>query len=136
MPDKNLTVNEIVKACEVCACVHGKSCEPCPYYKNSGKANCLQMRKDALDLINRLQAENERLLRKTQRPQDADPMDFCGVLCDFAEGLIVKAKAKAYKEFAERLNKEIDIRPTYSNKQNEYVCFLIDNLLKELVGDK
>ena len=45
------------------------------------------------------------------------------------------AKAEAYKEFAERLKEEIDIRPTYSNEQNKYVFFLIDNLLKEMVGE-
>ena len=44
-------------------------------------------------------------------------------------------KSEAYKEFAERLKEEINIRPTHSNEQNKYVCFLIDNLLKELVGE-
>ena len=44
-------------------------------------------------------------------------------------------KATAVKEFAERLKEEIDIRPTHSNEQNKYVCFLIDNLVKEMAGE-
>ena len=44
-------------------------------------------------------------------------------------------KAEAVKEFAERLKKEIDIRPTHSREQNKYVFFLIDNLVKEMVGE-
>lgn len=49
--------------------------------------------------------------------------------------LIDDIQAEAVKEFAERLKKEIDIRPTYSREQNKYVVFLIDNLLKEMVGE-
>lgn len=87
-----------------------------------------------IDYINRLEAENERLLQKTQRPPDVDPMDFCGVLCDFAEGLIKKAKAKAYKEFAERLKEKskFNIGLIYG----KVIYFEdIDNLLKEMVGE-
>ena len=100
MPDKNLTDNEIVKALEVC-CTE-RICRECVYFGE--KEFCIATNTPAvLDLINRQKAEIERLLQKTQRPQDADPMDFCGVLCDYAEGLIKKAKSEARKEFAERL---------------------------------
>ena len=72
-------------------------------------------------------AEVERL----QRPQDADPMDFCGVLCNFAEELIAKAKTEAYKEFAKRLIRNYSVN--FSRKD----CFMwaVDNLLNELVGE-
>ena len=50
--------------------------------------------------------------------------------------IIDEAKAEAVKEFAERLKKEIDIRTTLSKEQDKNVLFLIDNLLKETVGEK
>lgn len=34
-----------------------------------------------------------------------EPMDFCGVVCNFAEGLIKEAKSEAIREFAERFLK-------------------------------
>jgi hypothetical protein len=50
--------------------------------------------------------ENERkkeMYRKMSTAvTDSDSMDFCGVVCNFAEGLIKKAKAEAIREFAER----------------------------------
>ena len=59
--EPTMTDNEIIKAAEVCACLHGKSCAPCPYYVDGGRGYCLQMKKDVLDLINRQKAEIERL---------------------------------------------------------------------------
>lgn len=104
MSDKKLTDNEIKKALECCCTA---KCLECKYY-GTGNADCVKTNMiNSLDLINRIQAENERLLQKTQRPQDVDPMDFCGVLCDFAEGLFAKAKAEAYKEFADKIHTEI-----------------------------
>ena len=90
---------------------------------------------NVLDLINRLQAENERLLQKTQRPQDADPMDFCGVLCDFSEELIKKTKSEARKEFAERLENEI-FGVYYSSSLYHVVDIDdVNNLLKEMESE-
>ena len=122
-----MTDNEIKKALEWC-CNSGR-CKECPH-------SCLDngnIEELALDLINRQKAEIERLLQKLQRPQDADPMDFCGVLCDFAEGLIAKAKAEAYKEFANELKcrtHEISYNTMQVVNKDD-----IDNLLKELVGE-
>ena len=137
MTDKKLTDNEIIKALECCS--NDKPCSEnkCPFYESACENDLHAVEKYALDLINRLQAENERLLQKTQRPQDADPMDFCGVLCDFSEGLIAKAKAEAYKEFAERLkNKLTSCSRTIDGKSEYLICDSdIDNLLKEMVGE-
>lgn len=60
MTDKKLTDKEIVKALECCS--EEDKCKECPYY-NKGNFKCLNYKffKDLLDLINRLQAENERL---------------------------------------------------------------------------
>ena len=129
-----MTDNEIKKALECCT-TNGASCKDCPAFVKVDRSNCKKYFRGALDLINRLQAENERLLQKTQRPQDADPMDFCGVLCDFAEGLIAKAKTQAYKEFAERLTEEIVNDIHFSQIEKDYLCVMINNLLKELVGE-
>ena len=125
MTDNKLTDAEIKKALECCSVQGHFVCDECPAWVDS---HCIGTHKQTLDLINRLQArvekcekvehfadktiatlqaEIERLLQKTQRPQDADPMDFCGVLCDFSEELITKAKAEARKEFAERVSREI-----------------------------
>ena len=129
-----MTDSEIVKVLECCT-TNGASCKDCPAFVKVDRSNCKKYFRGALDLINRLQAENERLLQKTQRPQDADPMDFCGVLCDFAEGLIAKAKTQAYKEFAERLTEEIVNDIHFSQIEKDYLCVMINNLLKELVGE-
>lgn len=116
---------------------------------------------DVANLINRLQAENKqneniiRLADKTIETANAEierlkakcentQVGYNSLKADFEETEkrnrdLVRAfqshKAEAYKEFAERLKSEIDIRPTYSREQNKYVFFLIDNLLKEMVGE-
>lgn len=64
-------------------------------------------------------------------------MDFCGVLCDFAEELINKAKADAIKEFAKRL-KETKIKPEFpwDDFYDFYVTAIaIDTLVKEMTGE-
>lgn len=144
-------------------------CSPCPY-SNCGDCTGL-LKANALDLINRqtirlrkvehqlddalkmgevinaenvsLKAEVERLLKKTPRPQDADPMDFCGVLCDFAEGIIAKTKAEAYKECIEKVEQiicdntypDFDINHKAVNVWKAEAFKKINNLLNELVGE-
>ena len=51
--------NEIIKALECCSKPVGENCKECPLHL----ADCLNVNIEglALDLINRLQAENERL---------------------------------------------------------------------------
>ena len=49
--------------------------------------------------------------------------------------LIADISAEAYKEFAERLKEEINVRTTFSKEQDKNVLIYIDNILKELVGD-
>lgn len=161
MPNK-LTDAEIKQALECCSA--GVCKAECFGYFIVGTNDCTtQLAKYALDLINRQdaeieelkckntnltslqkdltssKAEVERLLKKTQRPQDADPMDFCGVLCDFAEGIIAKTKAEAYKEAFEKVKSYIDVghlrKPTELCFSALDVVNMLDNLLNELVGD-
>lgn len=80
-----------------------------------------------LDLINRLQAENERLKEKLdtvkQMINDTIPL---------VEEDIKTAKAEAYKEFVERLRHII----MWSPKNHISITAKdIDNLLKEMVGE-
>lgn len=37
----------------------------------------------------------------------SEPIDFCGVVCDFVEELIEKAKLEVIKEFAEKAVTEL-----------------------------
>ena len=73
--------------------------------------------------INRLQADSKRL-KKVQMQLD-DAMKMYHVI-----------KAEAYKEFAERLKEEINVRTTFSKEQDKNVLSYIDNLLKELTNEQ
>ena len=116
----------------------------------------LTLIKSAVDLINRQQAENINLkghleqlksrydnarteierLKGISISPSKDHMDFCGVLCDYAEKLIDKAKAEAYKEFADRLKQKSEY---YENGQGweGRICYVddINNLVKEYEKD-
>ena len=124
MTDKKLTDNEIVKALECC---NKNDCRTCPYGKYNVTGWCCmpKARKDALDLINRLQAENERLKSHIQEGID---------LAKQIPEMLTLTKAEAYKEFAERL-KEKGIKVIGCNAFDKVIpSNEIDNLLKELVA--
>ena len=117
MPDKKLTDNEIVKALECCSKPVGENCKECPLHLT----DCLKVNIEelALDLINRLQAENEELK---------------SAINGF-RGYEDKIKAEAYKEFAERL-KTIMYENYQKFDEQPYpmaTISIINNLLKELV---
>ena len=71
-------------------------------------------------------------------------MDFCGVVCNYAEELIEKAKSEAVKEFAKALKEDISnhrlemymngLKGTRRTREITYECVeeYIDNLLKEI----
>ena len=129
MPDK-LTDNEIVKA--MTCYINHQDCDECKYCIDDYFCNKAQICIDALDLINRLQAENERLESLSER---------LGVSVNWKADYIYElednlktAKAEAYKEFAERLKEKA--KPHYFDNCNFAVPIDdIDNLLKEMVGE-
>ncbi len=88
MPDKKLTDSDIIKALGCCADDTDDSCQHCPLkeecYANAGGTE--DIKQLALDLINRLQAENEKL----KKGWKADVI------------LTADTKAEANKEFAEK----------------------------------
>lgn len=106
-----MTDNEIVEAFKM-HLLDNRDCELCPYGPAYYRCDIILL-KDVLDLINRQQAENERLSKIT-RP------------------LIAEIKAEAYTEFAERLKE----KTMQKSDWNEYVEVEdIDNLVKEMVGE-
>ena len=128
-----LTDEQIIKALECCSkdrALTTKDClHECPYFNVLNcQRNCMR---DALDLINRLQAENERL-KETNKNMSAYVKGNNWGLVSFVE-FCNNLKAEAYKEFAEKL------------KERSHRCFMgadkavtvsnIDNLLKEMVGE-
>ena len=116
-----MTDAEIIKALECCSADKStKYCLTCPLQDMGFVGECIpEKSKNALDLINRQKAEIERLKEVNEKLL----IDFNGL-----SGVIKRAKAEAYKEFAERL-KEM-VTPFKYSFNND-----IDNLLKELVGE-
>ena len=117
MTDKKLTDNEVKKALECCYSKGNWCVSGCPrMYCCDTVTECrMELNKDAFDLINRLQAENERLKENLGGMVVAMPN-------------IAKAERhEAYKEFAERLCEDRVV--------NDPVVIAAICLLKELVGD-
>lgn len=145
MPDKKLTANEIIKALECCADINDK-CPKCPL-KDKNRESCVGiLMSNALDLINRLQAENEKMqivkkhigtliCRGVEYPSaETYERAFEKALEQLYDN--TNAKAEAYKEFDERLKEDCLSYPL----EKDDITMLVDvesynNLLKELVGD-
>lgn len=118
--------NEIKKALECCADEHRGCTDYCPYV---GKISCaFDLRKDALDLINRQQAEIERLegelIEERTRRENA-------------VNAYHEAKIEAIKEFAERLKellkkKRKKAQSLLAKSQYGECILAVDNLVKEM----
>lgn len=127
MPDKKLTDNEIVKALENCL---ENECNKCPF--NDSETCQIDLMKLLFDLINRLQAENERLKAKVNH------YNYC--YDNFVNKPIRRIKAEAYKECIEKVKETSNktelvcsgalVRTDYTITEKK-----LDNLLKELVGE-
>ncbi len=138
MPDKKLTDNEIVKALE--CCIGNGSCKElqCPMRKECDE-DIDSIYKSALDLINRQNAEIERLKQivgfTPARGSGKSP--FLNMVLD-------NVKAEAYKECIEKVEEiicdntypDFDINHKAVNIWKAEAYKNIDNLLKELVGEQ
>lgn len=130
-----MTDNEIIKALE--CCVRG-NCKGCPREKELDEA-CASIVKDALELLYRQQAEIERLNSLV----DDHFWDFCSIAgCEGAsndcwktcpDSHYNKIKNDAVKEFAETLKDKSLTKWDYHDAVD---IEEIDNLVKEMVGDK
>jgi len=133
MSDKKFTDEEIKSSLEVIATT--RNCNECKIRNCKwGTCNCSQITANAaLDLINRQKAEIEKLKGST-------------IVSNIMESQRIKreAKAEAYKEFAEKIKKSIkeNVDEAWHRDDGngiydaEYVLDDIDNLLKEMVGEK
>ena len=125
--ETRMTDNEIIKAMQ---CVIGKdvNCSECTYQKALPFPSCRMMcAKNALALINRQKAENERLKK------NIDGLNI------FTKNHITVIRLQAIKEFAERLKETItNAINTYYNSNGggyylaEDVIEDIDNSAKEM----
>ena len=149
MPDKKLTDNlsnnspilanelsdsEIKKALE---CSVKDKCPECPYFHSYPCDKCREMRKDALDLINRYEAEIEKQKKKVEarnivlaeklaeveRLQKA--IQVQEIMLEQQDYKLKRAKAEAYKEFATKTTDKVKkVKQKYEK-----------DILNELVGD-
>ena len=147
-----MTYKEIIKALECCA--SGKNCEEC-------SLNCkAPTSKDILALINRQQAEIERLEKHNKEVTEnclivmnRTEERYNTLFEEAKEILINEARAEAIKEFAERLKEGFNaleyranttrktIRIEELREQMDWVLHSvaiekIDNLVKEMVGEQ
>ena len=82
---------------------------------------------NALDLINRQKAENDRLEKELMK---------CKLEKEMLYQTVEEIKSEAIKEFAEKLENEINCRTTLSRQQDKNVIHIIHNLLKEMAGEE
>ena len=121
---------EIKKALEICGTYKGK-CTDCPAFIKVDRSNCKKVLLGALDIINRLQEENDTLKNVIKNSflekagLDIDPL--------------AEIKAEAYKEFADKFeNRILSMLTTATLEEKEIICAYIginNNILKELVGE-
>lgn len=142
MTDKKFTDEEITKALQCCSepCAE---CDECPLYCIGANCSSFELQRYALDLINRQKAEIEKLKSKNEILSYNADNAFQEGLNECRELFEPEIKFEAYKEFAERIKMSIkanvvetlcnDVKGVYNA---EYVLDDIDNLLKEIVGEK
>lgn len=160
MTDKKPTDAEIIKGLEICADLENHDCKiECVYCDKGCDKTLLN---DVLDLIDRLQSENEcfsynnkelskylLMYHKELKQAKAENErleqyhdDMESAIYEFREDhakvkfFKKEIKAEAYKEFAERL-KKCSFTTEYSLYDDVEVVRVddIDDLLKELVGE-
>ena len=114
-----MTDNEIIKALECCS--NGEPCANCPCQKQCDETDLAEI---ALDLINRQQAEIERLKIENQSLRSA---------ANSYKLHYNEARAEAVKEFAEKL-KFVWFDNHYDSPDIDFDYF-VDILVETLVGD-
>ena len=123
-----MTDKEIIKALECCKTTIQTDCENCPLYKEEVTENstCITiLSENALDLINRQQAEIERL-QKAIKVQD--------IMIEQQDYKLKQAKSEAIKDFADMLKGQM-FNEDFLLVEPCFMADIIDNLAKEMVGD-
>lgn len=132
-----LTDKEIIKALE--CCTNNEDCLNCPLQDDYANCNPIGA---ALDLINRQQAEIERLGKRLEAVQgakcvysyDGETLEYCTASPCPIYKTAEQIKSEAIKEFAERLKEKLDCDVHTSEGFYFMVSDTIDNLVKEMVG--
>lgn len=120
-----MTDNEIIKALECCANYGLFKCLKCPK-RGTSKTCMYDLSKEAIDLINRKQAEVERLSKLVIEKHTENNR-----LHDYLQ----YTRADAIKEFAEKIDKILCLQIGPSRSLFWKISGEIDNLVKEMVGD-
>ena len=119
---------DIIKALECCMKEDG--CEHCPYYTNERYTCGEHFNKDMFDLINRQNAEIERLT--------IEYVGFQAGVKQFAKDG-KKVESEAFTDFMVRLKRKIDFYRECDNLDRiSVLCHLeqdMHNLVKEMVGE-
>ena len=115
-----MTEAEIMKALECCSKVADEGCAECPLCRK----DCfkLNLEKLALDLLNRKNAEIERLAKEVDRLSQV-------VL--YHEGQIADAQAEAIKEVLQRARGKVCCIPQHHFTLEQVLCD-IDQIAKEM----
>lgn len=125
--ENKISDDEIISSLEVIATT--SNCDECKLRKRKrGYCNCSQIAATtALDIINRQKTEIEQWKEEANKYQKL----WCMAVDD-----IEKAKAEAYKEFAERL-KRSTVMACVGNKIYAVATSKgVDNILKEMLGEE
>ena len=132
-----MTDNEIIKALECCGNIVASTCKGCAYHETYNASCVVRLMRDTVDLINRRQAEIEKLKadKIIAERHEKDARDLFKQTVKQLE----TAKSEAIKEFAERLtdricenvNRSLD-NPDGNNYYPIDVYKDIDNLAKEM----
>ena len=146
----SLSDSEIIKALECCAKAKlNDDCRKlkCPFFDDAidmcGVLNSEQVLiANALDLINRQQAEIERLknilicfmgaLGKVRNIDDIESISQIPLMTELNKGIRAEIKAEAYKECIDKIQNQIKNNNAISA---EWLRKYLDNLLKELSGE-
>ena len=126
-----MTDNEIIKALECCT-TKGAKCSDCPAFKKVDRSDCKKYFRGAIDIINRQQAEIERLKEcpKCIYEYDGKTTEYCIQAPCSNFKTVEQIKSEAYKEFAEKVkaNKNKLFNYIFSSRGFDEQ---IDNLVKE-----
>ena len=130
-----MTDTEIIKALECCT-TKGAKCSDCPAFKKVDRSDCKKYFRGAINLINRQQAEIERLKEcpKCIYEYDGKTTEYCvqGPCSNFKT--VEQIKSEAYREFAEHLKEEWS-NNYYDSPDVDFDEF-VGNILKEMVGEE
>ena len=131
--DKKLTDEEIIMRLERCVSRGNRN------YDTDIVLDLINRQKEEIEALYQINAKSEKEIyeiRKELLGKENLEESFKRSVRDFDKRLEKTVKLErvyAYKEFAEKLKNEINIRTTYSREQDKNVMRMIDNLVKEMV---